>query len=257
MLSGVGQLGMVTKSLGATSFGQNVFFPGQFVEFNFELTADEKKARAWVAGRKKVVSSAPGDEDNSLKIAFEYLDWFHLAFGLDEMPSTLASVWLPVWKEAIVPADGIISEPEILADNANDILPYVNVRGPWGDARPLIRATTSPVAANDFMVDVAEKEIQIHTDFAGASITYQVLTAHSNIPSLGVAAEVVSFGKLGFWGRGYGPEFPNGILINLPDITRSGGPPAIVTDDVPKFELSFTANTPPGSRTPYRYYNLQ
>lgn len=249
MLSGVGQLRVVTKTLNQSTYGQQIMFPGLFVDFSYEIEIDTKKARAWIDGRKKVVSSARGDEDNTVKLAFEFLNWDHLAFAEDELPQNV-DLDIPLWKTATVPADGIIVDTDLTAGNAAGVLVYLNSAGAWGQARPL-----KVGAADDFEVDGALQTIAIDTSFAGASVTYQLYKSYMALPSIGTADEAVSYGNLEFWGKGYGPEFPNGILIHLHDITRTTQP-SMVTDDVPKFEIEFTANTPAGKRKPHEYFRL-
>lgn len=249
MLSGVGQLRVVTKTLDQTPYGQNIFFPGLFVDFSYEIEIDTKKARAWIDGRKKVVSSARGDEDNTVKLAFEFLNWDHLAFAEDEIPQNVDRS-IPLWKSTTVQPDGIIEDTDLMADNASTVLVYLNSAGSWGQARPL-----KVGAMDDFQVDHVAQTIAVDTGFAGASVTYQIYKDYTGLPSLGAADEAVSYGNLEFWGKGYGPEFPNGILIHLHDITRTTQP-SLVTDDVPKFEIEFTANTPPGKRKPHEYFRL-
>jgi len=244
MLSGVGRLAVITRDLGESTFtGGNIMLPGKFIDFNYQGNSTTKEASAWVDGKVKVVSSAVGNESYTLTLAFEYLDWSHLGFALDEMPQESASVVVPILKSGTANGSGVVTDAD-LTSGAN-VKAYVSVRGTWGEAR-FLKATEFTVGAGTLTTSAT---------FAGAVLEYLIEKTYSSIESIGHATEATSYGKLSFVGRGYGPEFPQGILISIPDITRSSIP-SIASQDVPRFEINFSANVPPGSRTPHRFYNL-
>ena len=255
MLSGFGQLRLITKDLNEGIWGQNILFPGQFVDFSFESDTAKKEAKAWVEGRKKVVASAPGEESNSLKLAHEFLDWDHLGFAYDELPQVSSNVPSPIWKTGTVPASAPyeVTDADITASTASGVLVYITSRGTWGEAGPAKKGTTNP-NAGEFVADGANTKLIFHESYAGATFTYQVWKTNATIETIGREDTADSYGRMEFWGKGYGPFFPNGIDLHFHDITRAGTP-SITSDDVPKFEIEFTANTPPGKRTPYEFLN--
>jgi hypothetical protein len=256
MLSGVGQLGIFTLDQASKALGQDVFFPGQFVDFRYDGESQKKEAKAWVSGVKKTVSSAVGEETYTLKLAFEYLDWAHLGFAYDEIAQVSQNVVLPIFKTATVPVSTAyeIADNDITTTNGNSIKVYVPNRGAWGEAGFRKRTSNNP-SAKEFKVDTTAKKLIFHASDAGATIQYSINQTYASVESIGYEATADSFGKLSFIGKGYGPEFPSGIIIYLPSITRS----SIVsmnTDDVPKFEIEFSCNVPAGKRTPHQYFNL-
>lgn len=257
MLSGVGQLFVLTQDLDANSIlGENIFFPGQFVDFNYEGNAETKKAKAWIDGKRKNVASATGEEEYTLTLSFEYLDWFHMGFAYDEMPQTSSNVTLPIIKKGTVPSTAPyeITDADITATTEASVQVYISSRGSWGEAGPRRKGTTTP-NAGEFVADGAATKLIFDASDAGAPVQYIVNKTYATIESIGHEISADNFGKLAFLGDGYGPEFPSRVRIYLPNLTRSSIP-SLVTDDVPKFEIQFEANVPAGSRTPHRIYNL-
>lgn len=244
MMSGVGQLAVITRNLTETDITEgNILFPGKFVEFTYTGNSTPKEAKAWsYDGKLKTVSSAIGQESYILTLAFQYLDWSHLGFGLDEMPQTSISVTVPVMKNAEADSAGTITDADI---PATEVKVYVSSRGEWGEARYL--------KASEFTANAGS--IQTSAAFAKAPMEYTFERAYNSIQSIGHESEATSYGKLSFIGMIHGPEFPNGVIMHLPDITRQSIP-SIQTGDVPRFEIQFAANVPSGSRVPHRFYNV-
>jgi len=260
MLSGVGQLFAETQDLDADSIlGQNVFFPGQFVDFNYEGQAEVKKAKAWVAGKRKVVASATGAEEYELTLSFEYLDWMHMGFAYDEIPQQSSNVTLPILKKGRVPTSAPykITDADITPATASSVKAYVSERGSWGEAGFRKVVALSPPGAGEFFVDTASSahDVIFHSSDAGAPVQYIVNKSYATIESIGHEVVADSFGTLSFIGDGYGPEFPKRVRLYLPNITRISIP-KLNTDNVPKFEIKFTANVPASDRSPHKIYNL-
>lgn len=243
MLSGVGRLAVLTQDLEDNVFtGGNIMLPGRFVDFTYTGESTQKQARAWTDGKLKVVSSAVGDESYSLTLAFEYLDWSHLGFAMDELPQVSSGVKVPIMKSGIANASGVITDAEIVND---EVRAYVSARGSWGEARYL--------KTTEFSVGTGT--LTTSATFAGAPIEYVFNKTYANIESIGHEAVSTGYGKLAFVGMGYGPEFPKGVQIYLPSITRSSIP-SIQTQDVPRFEINFSVNVPAGARVPHKFYNV-
>jgi hypothetical protein len=257
MLSGVGELGIFTLDQATKTLGQDIFFPGLFYNFVYAGEAQNAKAKAWISGKRKNVASAVTEEAYALTLSFQYLDWFHLGFAYDELPQTSSNVQMPIVKTATVPISSPyeISDADISAGNASNIKVYVPQRGTWGEANYRKRVTAAP-AAKQFQVDDTNDKLIFHSSDAGATIQYAILKTYTSVESIGYENTADSFGKLSFVGKGYGPEFPNGIMIYLPNITRSSIVNMDTSSDVPEFSIDFDANVPPGKRTPHQYFNL-
>ncbi|MBD2628488.1 hypothetical protein [Trichormus variabilis] len=257
MLSGVGELGIFTLDQATKALGQDIFFPGLFYNFVYAGEAQSKKAKAWISGKRKNVSSAVGEETQTLKLSFQYLDWFHLGFAYDELPQTSNDVQLPIIKTVTVPSTTPyeVADNDITTGNAANLKAYLPARGAWGEAGYRKRVTAAP-AAKQFQVDTTNKKLIFHNSDAGATVQYAIMKTYASIDSIGYENSADSFGKLSFLGKGYGPEFPNGIMIYLPNITRSSIVSMDTSSDVPEFSIDFDANVPPGKRTPHQYFNL-
>jgi hypothetical protein len=257
MLSGVGELGIFTLDQTTKTLGQDIFFPGLFYNFVYAGEAQNAKAKAWISGKRKNVASAVTEENYTLTLSFQYLDWFHLGFGYDELPQTSTNVSLPIVKTATVPSSSPyeISDTDITVGNGSSIKAYLPQRGSWGEAGYRKRVGAAP-AAKQFQVDTTNKKLIFHSSDAGATVQYVIPKTYTTIETIGYENTADSFGKLSFLGKGYGPEFPNGIMIYLPNITRSSIVSIDTSSDVPEFSIDFDANVPAGKRTPHQYFNL-
>lgn len=243
MLSGVGKLAVLTQDYKDNAFtGGNIFLPGRFSRFSYNGESTVKQAKAWTDGSLSTASSAVGEKTYSLTLAFQYLDWSHLSFAMDELSQRSTAVKVPVVRSGIANASGVVTDPEIVNDDARV---YVSTRGPWGEARYLKKTEFT----------VAPGSLTTSATFAGAPFEYTFVKTYASIESIGHESQAMGYGKLAFVGLGYGPEFPQGIQIYLPNITRSSIP-SIATDDVPEFEINFSANVPAGGRVPHRLYNV-
>lgn len=240
MLSGVGSLCLKTKDYD----DKNFIFPGQFVQFSLEAAASSKKALAWVNGRKQPVSSAVDTEEFKLTISSEYVDWSTLGWAFDEVPRASTNVLVPFTKAAVADDSGVISDPDI--QSSDKVFCYVSSKGSWGEAQ----------AIDSSVVTVNAGSIGVSAKYANAPITYHYDKSIGNIQTIGVETDnITQYGKLAFSGVAYGPEFTQGVIIVVPDITRESTP-SFTTDDVPRFTVEYSANVPAGFKKPFQLYNL-
>lgn len=262
MLSGVGRLALLTKSLSSTTIAQEIMIPGLFSNFNLNYEVENKKAVAWIEGVKQNVRSAVGMQQATLNLAFQFLDWSHLQLAAGEL-ATNVNVTLPLYKTITVPGTPFeVTDADITsATIASGIKAYVTNRGDWGEAGYL-SYNSGTLAAREFKGDYApadpgpaSNKIIFHSGLEGATVTYVVNKSFNSLPSIGHSATPIRLGDLGFVGLGYGPDFPKGVYISIPSITRSGQP-SLQTDDVPTFEIPFDCNVAPGFTSPVQYYLL-
>lgn len=238
MLSGVGSLCLKTKDYEDDNF----IFPGKFVEFSISADVTSKEAFAWAGGKKQVVSSAIDTESYTLTISSDFVDWATLGWAFDEVPGVSASALVPITKAAVTDNTGKITDPDIPAGPKPFC--FVNSRGSWGEAHAI---EPSKVTSASGSITLA--------DYPNAPITYHFEKSYANIETIGVESEAKQYGKLAFSGVGYGPEFPKGIVIVVPEITRNSSP-SLATDDVPRLTVEYSANVPSGFTKPFRFYNL-
>jgi len=258
MLSGVGRLAVVTRDLTASTLGQNFFFPGLFFNFEYNLESQVKEAKAWIGGKKMIVSSGIGEETYTLPLSFQYLDWMHLGFAYNEIPQQSSNVSLPILKDSTIPTVSPfeVADSSIASTNAGSIMGYVTKRGAWGEAGYRKLASSTTPSMGEFAVDATAKKLIFHSSDAGAPFSYLINKTYSSLPSIGYESEATNFGSLSFIGRGYGPEFPQGIFIYIPQINRIKAP-SMKTGDVPEFQMEFACATPAGKRVPHQFFLLQ
>lgn len=238
MLSGVGSLCLKTKDYE----DENFIFPGKFVEFSISADVTSKEAFAWAGGKKQVVSSAIDTESYTLTISSDFVDWVTLGWAFDEVPGSSTNALVPITKAAVTDSSGQITDPDIPASPKPFC--FVNSRGSWGEAHAI---EPSKVTASAGSITLSE--------YPNAPITYHFEKSFANIETIGVESEAKQYGKLAFSGVGYGPEFPKGVVIVVPEITRNSSP-SLATDDVPRLTVEYSANVPPGFIKPFRFYNL-
>lgn len=239
MLSGVGSLCLKTLDYDDSNF----IFPGKFVEFNISADIASKEAQAWVNGTKQTVASAIDTESYTLSISSDYVDWSTLGWAFDELPSTSTNKLVPITRAAVTNGSGAISDADVVS--GSDVFCYVSTRGTWGEA--------GIVPSNS--VTVGAGTITLGSTYANAPITYHFEKSYASISTIGVESTFTKYGKLAFSGVGFGPEFPQGIIIVVPEITRKTTP-SLATDDVPRLTVEYSANTPSGFNKPFQFYNL-
>lgn len=240
MLSGVGSLCLRTLDYDA----ENFIFPGSFVQFELTINSTSKEAKAWVNGKKVTKSSAIDTEEASLTLTSEYADWPTLAWAFDEVPTISSNAIIPYTKAANADESGNISDPDI--PGGTQVYCYVNSSGSWGLAQA--------IPANE--VTSGSGSISLGTKYKNAPISYHFEKPASSIQTIGVNPEAKQYGKLSFSGFAYGPEFREGIIIVVPELTRKSSP-SLTTDDVPQFTVEYSANVPTGSAKPFRLYNVE
>lgn len=233
-----------TLNLGSTAFGREVIFPGYFVDFSIESSATKKEAKAWRDGTRKTVASAIGDTTTTLKLSFEYLDFQHLGFAYDQLPSNLSNLSIPILIEGVVPnvSPYTVSNPDIVTGQVTGV--YV-VTGPNAGDRPLT-GTGSPT--------IASGSVTFTSADAGQSVAIAVNKLVTSIDTIGADTNPDRYGNMSFFGKGYGPLFPKGIGIYCPSISRNTVP-NFTTGDVPKFEVDFSINAVAGYNQGFVFYD--
>jgi len=239
MLSGVGSLCLTTKDFDTANF----IFPGKFVNFSFTQDSTSKEAQGWVNGQLQTLSSAIASVTNTLTLELDYIDWSGLGWAFDEVPSVSSTQLVPYTKSAVADASGSIADAQVTATST--VLAYAASRGTWGEAG--IIPNTS--------VTVGSGTIDLGATYAGCPVTYHSERSFASIETIGVNNNPQKYGKLAFSGVAYGNEFPDGVTIVLPDITRKSSP-SLETSDVPRLTVEYSANVPAGLPSAIQFYNL-
>lgn len=239
MLSGVGSLCLTTTDYGVDNF----IFPGNFVGFKLTPDVQSKEAKGWVGGQLQTLATAISSTSYTLTLDMEMLDWNTLGWAFDEVPQVATNAVIPYTKAAVATSAGVINDAAITSGMT--VFCYVAGRGAWGDAGPIPKAS----------VTVASGTITLGVGYANAPITYHFKKTAAQVETIGVLPNGQKYGKLSFSGVGFGPEFPKGIIIVVPEITRKSSP-SFETADVPKFTVEYGVSIPQGSDKPLRFYNL-
>lgn len=239
MLSGVGNLCLRTRDYGVDDFT----YPAAFVGFRINTDIQSKEAKGWVEGQIQTLASAIASTAYTLVLDTEFIDWNTLGWAFDEVPQKATNAAIPYTKAAVASGAGVINDPQI--KTGMKVFCYVSGRGPWGEAKPIPKAS----------VTVAAGSITLGVGFAGAPITYHFEDTASEVETIGLLPGGQSYGTLSFSGVGYGPMFPKGIIISIPSINRKSSP-SLETADVPKLTVEYGINIPSGSTKPFRFYNL-
>jgi hypothetical protein len=255
MLSGVGQLAFRTKTLSESSLAQELLVTPYLVDFQLNTEdEDAREARAWIEGKRQIVATTPGDQRDRLVISHEYLDWYHLQFARGELATNVTRS-LPIYKTGKVPAASPyeIVDTDIGAGNVATITCSLLERGAWGEAGYLSSASGAPTG-RQFQPTATGTKLVFPATLAGAAVAYLVNVSYSNIPSIGVADSPVKFGALEFIGKAYGDQFPDGVLIHIPQVVRRTRPNLSTADDVATLEYEFDCQVAPGNREAVHYY---
>lgn len=241
MLSGVG--GFCLRSL-TYDLTDNFIFPGSFVNFSLTVNTTSKEALAWSGGRKVTKSSAIASEETTLTLTSQYADWATLAWAFDEIPDLSQNELVPITKAANADDSGNISDSDI--PGGTRVYCFVNTTGSWGLAQ----------AIPDSEVSSSAGSISLGAKYKNAPITYHYEKPVSSILTIGVNPEAQQYGKLTFSGIAYGPEFAEGVIVVVPEITRKSSP-SLTSDDVPEFTVEYSANVPTGFKKAFRLYNME
>jgi hypothetical protein len=239
MLSGVGDLCLRTLDYDTDNF----IFPGKFVEFSLSSDTTSKEALAWVNGNLQTVASGIDKTSYTLTISSDYVDWPTLGWAFDEVPSISANKLVPVTKAAVADGSGVITDANVTA--SDEVFCFVGSRGTWGEPHA--------IAAAD--VTVGAGTITLSATYINAPISYSYDRSYASIETIGVESNVTKYGKLSFSGLLYGPSFPDGVVIVIPDISRKSDP-ELATGDVPRFTVEYSANVPTGFNKPFKMFNL-
>lgn len=256
MLSGFGKLFFETLELDATAIAQNLMYAPDLLDFTLDTSTDEaRKAKAWRDCKRVTVASAPGEEERSLTVQLANVDWAVLQLAEGEIAENV-NVTLPAYKVATIPSVSPyeITDAEITAGNQDKVKAYLQGKVGSNVAGPLTRVATAPSSAKEFQADGANTKLIFEAGLAGGAIAYSIPKAYTSIPSIGKAPDPVRISSLSFIGHACGDEFPEGVLIHIPKIARSGRPTYNTADDIPTLELPFECLVAPGERSPVHFY---
>lgn len=200
---------------------------------------------------------------HTITITANHYDWQALGFFHNEIPQAVASN-LNVNKVVQIPsgltAPFEITDPDIVAANADSVRGYITEKGVWGDARSLKRtadSTTAPSDGTEIQIDDANSKIVVHQSLGGAYILYKLDEPYLAIQTIGVASTWEAFGDIEMFATLYGTEdFAEGIQVHFPTLIRTPAPPVLdLTQSPATVTITFEGNSVDGRPFPYRLLN--
>lgn len=249
MFYGVGDTYAKTKN-NVGAIDQNIIVPLYLFDFEYTEDATALEAKGQVKGVKKTLASATGEITSTLRLSTQFVNWSQLGFFLNQLPSTQASVNIPVLKTGRVPATAPyeVADAGITALTASGVYVYIS-----DDDDPSYREiiTTGTVALGEVEVDSTAGSLTFHSSDAGKPFVYTLPVAQTNKQSYGGAGGD-KYGTLEFWGTMYGTE----DTIYFPSLDYKTTPSLAFTGDVATLEVEFSANVSvsDGDLYPYRIY---
>lgn len=228
-----------------------LFFPFEGTSIAFTQQANKVEAKVMTPEGLQTKRSGISAVQRGLKLSGEFANWAHMGFFQDELPSSSADVPIPAMRTQMVPlvTPFVIRDPAIKADLNTRI--YVMDRGAWGEAGPLKKTGVAAGSAA-----VATGTLTFSAAYAGAPIAYTIPTSFAAIESIGLNPMATKYGALELWFQAFGDaDYPQGLWLHFPQITRDGMP-SLDFGQVPmKFEVTFSVNNIPGRNKPFEIYN--
>ena len=261
MLFGAGQLIFVTKDLAENDSirGENLLYPPLLATFEMTPEVNNLEARALIAGKRQIVAAAIAEETWTLNTTAEYADWQSFQFMYDELAQVSSNIRLPIVKSRVIPDTLSFVDNDVSADDITngDVLVYKSSRGTNG--RAFMKVVTAAPAAFDEVQVTNDGTDTTFTFFAGMAtqrVQYLGYKTYSSIQTIGEEADFDEWGRLEFWGRCYGTEFPGQMLLRVMDLSRISIPTISVTGEISEIQVEFRASVPAGERKPYKLYEL-
>jgi hypothetical protein len=199
-----------------------------------------------------VIASAPGEEETTLTIQLDDINWAAYQLSEGELAENV-SVTLPIWKEAIVGAGGTVADADLITGNIGSVKAYLLSPVGTNIAGYLTKVATAPTVRQ---FSAAAGTLTFNAGLIGGAVRYLVRKDLTSVPSIGKAPNPILLNKLSFIGHACSDQHPGGILISCPLVVRSGRGSVNSADDVPVLEVPFEVLTAPGERSPVHRYLL-
>lgn len=255
MLTGAGSIALCSTELATNGSlrGEDLIMPACIAEFELSADSNFAEAKCLTDGKLQVEVADILEENYTLTLSYEYMDWNTMQVAYNELAQVQGSVALPVVKTAVVPAGGVITDADITAASEPSVKAYITI----GKERIFAnKVTSAPAAKNEVQVDGTAGALTFFgPDAIGAIVTYVVNKTYTNVESIGVGAPN-QLGRLQFSGLVYGTEFSEPMLLVLKSISRISVPTLTINGDLATLQVEYRASIAPGSRSVYQLYNL-
>lgn len=248
---GLGNTFLRSVELAGGPSAQNLF-PFPTYEFEYTQESDDVKLSAYRAGKRVTEETFESSVTSTLKLKTQISNWHLFGLSQGQFEKTFTGFTLPTAKRAVVPAGGVINDPDIVAGNLASVVVAVEAWGAgWGQARALTRVSAAPTAGQ---VQAAAGSLTFNAAQAGAPIMYTVDKTYATGNGYGGPGSITKIGALEFHGEivdtsGQGQD---GGKIIFPKIQRTGNKPAITfAGDALELETEYECLTPAGWEEPH------
>jgi hypothetical protein len=119
------------------------------------------------------------------------------------------------------------------------------------EVQVIVQGTGAQQLAPTTDYTVATDKITFVAGNAGKPVYINTFKAYTAIPTLGVAATPTVFDRFEMSAVLYGPRFPKGFQLYIPEMTTISRPGMEVAGGVSEFEMQFRLSTPAGQRAPF------
>jgi hypothetical protein len=246
LFHGIGDPFIKTKSAPAGP-GQNIILPLEIFSFDFSTDSNSLEAKSQKKGIIRTIASAVGESTGTLKLSSQYGNWGHLGFFLNQLPTVVAEVSIPVLKTGTVPSESPyeITDAGITTATVDGIFVYLF---DGQDSQYLKKVGTTPTGY-EVEVDTTAHKLIFPAALDGKLFTYTIPVTETNVQRYG-GATGDKYGTIEFWGTIYGTE----DRIHFPSLDFKTTPSISLTGDVATLEVDFSANVSSGDDEPYVIY---
>lgn len=240
---GLGMLAAATLDLAGGPSAQ-MLKPLPLLKFELSEESETTELQAFVGGRLVTQESFEASSKVTLSVESEIANWDMIGTSIGESARTFTALEVPIIKEAVVPAGGVINDAEIVAGNSASVIAAITRFGPWGQAGPLLRSTAAPTTGQ---VQVAAGTLTFNTAQVGAPIAYLVVRTLTGRGYGGPGAPA-KLGDLQFSGRVYDntaqPE--RGGFLWIPRMQQSSQPTFAYDGSKVTLAIQYLCINPPG-----------
>jgi hypothetical protein len=249
LFKGLGDAYVRTTDLAGGPSAQKLF-PYPVYDFEFSQKAGFEDAEAYRGGIRVFEETVESKVESVLKLKTQIANWQLLGLSMGLLERTLTNFTLPKIKRAIVPADGIINDIAITADNLAGVLVSIERQGAWGQAGSLTRSTAAPAVRG---VKVEAGKITCNAAQAGAPIMYVLDTPIASANVYGGAGNLPKLGELEFYGDVFdnSSDDMNGGKIWIPRLQRHSRPTINFNGKLIELETEYRCLLPSGWTEPF------
>ena len=243
----------------------NILLIGGFASVELTSKVEKSVASRYNKAGKLIISDTwEKSSEYELKLNQEVVDSLGFGLGMGEVPMPVTSTGYYDFIEAVVPlvAPFEVQVPTLITTalaNGTSVQVTMQASGVWNSFLTGQKVLNMTVLQTGAAVDgsvvvtttaVGTEKLVFHSSQAGAPVTISYLKTVATKLTLGIQTVAVKyFGSLYFSAKLISDEFPNGLILICPSVSKNSGL-AYKTGEVSPIENTFTCGTPAGSPSP-------